>query len=140
SQRVSPRQLVVPLVGHHQNAQAGGSGSTGERNWWIAQSSGRRAWQRQRIARDESATCGRPGTSWVRERGLEPLRPKTPDPKSGASAIPPLPRAPVSVTCGVRVAGTARTPLNHVGVSVDPEVPAELGDGGGGPYVGHVRH
>ena len=27
----------------------------------------------------------------VREKGLEPPRPKTPDPNSGASAIPPLP-------------------------------------------------
>ena len=26
----------------------------------------------------------------VREKGLEPPRPKAPDPKSGASAIPPL--------------------------------------------------
>ena len=29
----------------------------------------------------------------VREKGLEPPRPKTPDPNSGASAIPPLPQA-----------------------------------------------
>ncbi len=28
----------------------------------------------------------------VRERGLEPPRREAPDPKSGASAIPPLPR------------------------------------------------
>ena len=33
----------------------------------------------------------------VRERGLEPLRPKTPDPKSGAYAISPLPRLMLSV-------------------------------------------
>src|SRR5664280_645055 len=34
----------------------------------------------------------RRASRWVRERGLEPLRPQAPDPKSDASTIPPLSR------------------------------------------------
>ena len=34
-----------------------------------------------------------PKKEMVREKGLEPPRPKAPDPKSGASAIPPLSQA-----------------------------------------------
>ena len=62
----------------------------------------------------------------VREKGLEPPRPKTPDPNSGASAIPPLPhilnndgsntfRSPIEL---IKLAGVAGFEPTNAGVKV----------------------
>ena len=60
----------------------------------------------------------------VRERGLEPLRPKTPGPKPGASAIPPLPRAALP---SVR-AGRRRTAALPPAPARDPDCGRRLAD------------
>jgi hypothetical protein len=44
----------------------------------------------------------------VREGGVEPPRPKAPDPKSGVAAVTPLPRDPEHRERGQPVPGTAR--------------------------------
>jgi divalent metal cation (Fe/Co/Zn/Cd) transporter len=53
------------------------------------------------VATEAGSTCGDgccspavPGLTVVREGGLEPPRPKAPDPKSGVAAVTPLPRGP----------------------------------------------